>query len=29
MEYVEGDDLAKVVKAGGPLPVVHACYFIH
>jgi len=29
MEYVEGDDLAKVVKSGGPLPVVHACYFIH
>ena len=29
MEYVEGDDLAKVVKSGGPLPVVHACYFIY
>jgi len=29
MEYVEGDDLAKVVKASGPLPVVHACYFIY
>jgi formylglycine-generating enzyme required for sulfatase activity/serine/threonine protein kinase len=27
MEYVEGDDLAKVVKAGGPLPVVNACYY--
>ena len=29
MEYVEGDDLAKVVKSGGPLPVVNACYFIY
>ena len=29
MEYVEGDDLAKVVKSSGPLPVVHACYFIY
>jgi formylglycine-generating enzyme required for sulfatase activity/serine/threonine protein kinase len=27
MEYVEGDDLAKVVKATGPLPVVNACYY--
>ena len=29
MEYVEGDDLAKLVKARGPLPVAHACYFIY
>ena len=29
MEYVEGDDLAKVVKSGGPLPVINACYFIY
>ena len=29
MEYVEGDDLAKMVKSRGPLPVVHACYFIY
>ena len=29
MEYVEGLDLAKTVKAKGPLPVAHACYFIH
>ena len=29
MEYVEGYDLAKMVKAKGPLPVAHACYFIH
>jgi formylglycine-generating enzyme required for sulfatase activity/serine/threonine protein kinase len=29
MEYVEGEDLAKIVKSRGPLPVVHACYFIH
>ena len=29
MEYVEGLDLAKMVKAKGPLPVAHACYFIH
>ncbi len=26
MEYVEGYDLAKLVKAKGPLPVAHACY---
>jgi serine/threonine protein kinase len=29
MEYIDGEDLAKVVKSRGPLPVVHACYFIH
>jgi serine/threonine protein kinase len=28
MEYVEGLDLAKVVKARGPLPLGHACSFI-
>jgi serine/threonine protein kinase len=27
MEYVEGEDLARVVKARGPLPVVNACYY--
>jgi serine/threonine protein kinase len=27
MEYVEGEDLAKVVKARGPLPVANACYY--
>jgi formylglycine-generating enzyme required for sulfatase activity/serine/threonine protein kinase len=29
MEYVEGLDLSKMVKAKGPLPVGHACYFVH
>jgi len=29
MEYVEGDDLAKVVKSGGPLLVMNACYVIY
>jgi len=29
MEYVEGLDLARMVKAKGPMPVGHACYFIH
>ena len=28
MEYVEGQDLANYVKTQGPLPVVHATYFI-
>ena len=29
MEYVEGLDLARLVKAKGPLSVSHAAYFIH
>ncbi len=29
MEYVEGLDLARLVKAKGPLPVPHACNYIH
>ncbi len=29
MEYVEGLDLARLVKAKGPMPIGHACYFIH
>ncbi len=29
MEYVEGLDLAKMIKAKGPLPVAHACLFVH
>jgi serine/threonine protein kinase len=28
MEYVEGMDLAKLVKQGGPLPVAQACEYI-
>ena len=28
MEYVEGLDLSKLVKAKGPLPVAHACNFV-
>ena len=28
MEYVEGEDLAKLVKRQGPLPVAHACHYI-
>jgi serine/threonine protein kinase/WD40 repeat protein len=28
MEYVEGLDLSKLVKAKGPLPIAHACHFI-
>jgi serine/threonine protein kinase len=27
MEYVEGDDLGKVIRAEGPLPVIDACNF--
>jgi len=29
MEYVEGLDLAKMVKTKGPLPVARACYFVN
>jgi hypothetical protein len=29
MEYVEGLDLAKMVKSTGPLPVAKACNFVH
>jgi formylglycine-generating enzyme required for sulfatase activity/serine/threonine protein kinase len=29
MEYVEGLDLSKMVKAKGPLPVGHACNFVY
>jgi serine/threonine protein kinase len=29
MEYIEGSDLAKVVRDQGPLPVVHAAYYTH
>ncbi len=29
MEYVEGLDLARMVSAHGPMPVAHACQFIH
>lgn len=29
MEYVEGLDLARLVKAKGPLSVTHAAYFVH
>jgi serine/threonine protein kinase/formylglycine-generating enzyme required for sulfatase activity len=28
MEYVEGEDLAKLVQAQGPLPVAHACSYV-
>jgi serine/threonine protein kinase len=27
MEFIDGEDLAKMVKSRGPLPVLHACYF--
>jgi hypothetical protein len=27
MEYVEGEDLSRVVKARGPLPVANACFY--
>jgi serine/threonine protein kinase len=29
MEFIDGEDLAKMVKSRGPLPVVHACYFTY
>ncbi len=29
MEYVEGQDLSRTVKAKGALPVAHACFFAH
>ncbi|HEY7425838.1 MAG TPA: family 16 glycoside hydrolase [Gemmataceae bacterium] len=28
MEYVEGEDLAKLVKTQGPLPLPHACFYV-
>ncbi len=28
MEYIEGEDLAKLVKRQGPLPVAHACHYV-
>jgi serine/threonine protein kinase len=28
MEYVEGQDLAGLVKSQGPLPVPHACFYV-
>ena len=29
MEYVEGLDLSRLVKAKGPLPVANACNYVH
>ncbi len=29
MEYVDGLDLSRIVRARGPLPVAHACSYIH
>ena len=29
MEYAEGFDLARLVKANGPLPIDYACSFVH
>jgi serine/threonine protein kinase/WD40 repeat protein len=28
MEYVEGQDLASLVKSRGPLPILHACHYV-
>jgi serine/threonine protein kinase len=28
MEYIEGEDLAKLVQTQGPLPVADACYYV-
>ena len=28
MEYIDGEDLAKLVKARGPMPVANACYYV-
>jgi serine/threonine protein kinase len=28
MEYIDGEDLARLVKSRGPLPVQHACYYV-
>jgi serine/threonine protein kinase len=28
MEYVEGEDLARLVQTTGPLPVVNACHYV-
>ncbi len=28
MEYVEGQDLASLVKSQGPLPILNACYYV-
>jgi serine/threonine protein kinase len=28
MEYIEGEDLAKLVKERGPQPVLNACYYV-
>jgi serine/threonine protein kinase/formylglycine-generating enzyme required for sulfatase activity len=29
MEYVEGLDLRRMVKAKGPMPICRACFFVH
>jgi serine/threonine protein kinase len=29
MEYVEGLDLARMVRAKGPMPIRQACYYVH